>query len=82
MKAVQFIQERQAHGEKVYVHCKAAHGRVASIALCWMLKQHPGKTSKVCNTKLFFSRIHLQSASDGASDTTQYPNLKAACISN
>ena len=46
-QAVKFIQEHQDRGEKVYVHCKAAHGRAASIALCWMMKQHPGKTAKV-----------------------------------
>jgi atypical dual specificity phosphatase len=53
VKAVRFIQEHQERGEKVYVHCKAAHGRAASIALCWMLKQHPGKTAKVSFTASF-----------------------------
>lgn len=47
--AVAFIDEHKARGEKVYVHCKAAHGRAASVALCWMLKQYPGKTAKVLN---------------------------------
>lgn len=51
--AVEFIEEHQARGEKVYVHCKAAHGRAASIALCWMMKQNPGKTAKVRPTILF-----------------------------
>lgn len=50
-KAVAFIQEHKDRGEKVYVHCKAGHGRAASIALCWMLKQNPGKTAKVENFK-------------------------------
>ena len=45
--AVAFIEEHKARGEKVYVHCKAAHGRAASIAVCWMMKQNPGKTAKV-----------------------------------
>jgi len=45
--AVDFIEEHKARGELVYVHCKAAHGRAASIALCWMMKQNSGKTAKV-----------------------------------
>lgn len=46
-QAVKFIQEHKDRGEKVYVHCKAAHGRGASIALCWMMHQNPQKTAKV-----------------------------------
>lgn len=45
--AMEFIQQHKERGEKVYVHCKAAHGRGASIALCWMMKENPGKSTKV-----------------------------------
>lgn len=45
--AVDFIKEHKERGEKVYVHCKAAHGRAASIALCWMMMQDGDKTAEV-----------------------------------
>lgn len=48
--AVEFIQQHKDRGEKVYVHCKAAHGRAASIALCWMMQQHPHQTAQVIKT--------------------------------
>jgi atypical dual specificity phosphatase len=38
--AVKFIDSFKKRGEKVYVHCKAGHGRAASIALCWMIYEH------------------------------------------
>uniref|UniRef100_A0A7S3GYK8 Uncharacterized protein n=1 Tax=Spumella elongata TaxID=89044 RepID=A0A7S3GYK8_9STRA len=54
--AVDFIEEHKARGELVYVHCKAAHGRAASIALCWMMKQNSGKTAKELNNVLSSKR--------------------------
>lgn len=46
-EAVKFIEQHKALGNKVYVHCKAGHGRAASIALCWLMKQNPTISSKV-----------------------------------
>lgn len=46
-EAVRFIQEYKNKGEKVYVHCKAGHGRAASIAMCWMMNELPDVTPKV-----------------------------------
>lgn len=40
-EAIQFIKEYKKRGEKVYVHCKAGHGRAASIAMCWMMSELP-----------------------------------------
>jgi atypical dual specificity phosphatase len=51
--AVAFIKSHQKKGEKVYVHCKAGHGRAASVALCWLINEHPDKSPKV-NSILFF----------------------------
>lgn len=34
---MQFIQEKQASGVRVYVHCKGGNGRSAAIAFCWLL---------------------------------------------
>lgn len=39
-EAVKFIDSHKKRHEKVYVHCKAGHGRAASIALCWMIYEH------------------------------------------
>lgn len=46
-EAVAFIKHHKNRGEKVYVHCKAGHGRAASIALCWMMHENPKTPSKV-----------------------------------
>ena len=48
-QAVQFIQEHKNRGEKVYVHCKAGHGRAASVAMCWMMNESPNVSLKVYN---------------------------------
>ena len=45
--AVAFIQQHKERGERVYVHCKAGHGRAASVALSWLLHQHRDKSPKV-----------------------------------
>lgn len=39
-EAVAFIKACRDRGEKVLVHCKAGHGRGASIALAWMMHEH------------------------------------------
>lgn len=40
--AVEFINEFKASNEKVYVHCRAGHGRSAAIALAWWMSEHDG----------------------------------------
>eukprot|EP01041_Mallomonas_annulata_P009645 gene9645-20046_t len=40
-EAVKFISFYRSKGEQVYLHCKAGHGRAASIALCWLLSKNP-----------------------------------------
>lgn len=54
-EAVAFIKHHKDRGEKVYVHCKAGHGRAASIALCWMMHENAKTPSKV---SLITSAIH------------------------
>jgi atypical dual specificity phosphatase len=51
-EAVRFIKSYKDRGEKVYVHCKAGHGRAASIALCWMLYDNPKLSAKDGNAFL------------------------------
>jgi len=55
-KAVKFIKEHQTRGEKVYVHCKAGHGRAAAITLCWMLNESPEVTAEEANALLHSKR--------------------------
>ncbi len=43
-EAVKFIESYKKRNEKVYVHCKAGHGRAASIALCWMIYEYRDST--------------------------------------
>lgn len=47
-EAVAFIKQFQDRGEKVLVHCKAGHGRGASVALAWMMNEHKDMEAKVC----------------------------------
>ena len=54
--AVKFIELHQKRGEKVYVHCKAGHGRAAAVALCWMAYQHPEIPPSTLNAALFGKR--------------------------
>ena len=39
--AVAFIKKFKVKNEKVYIHCKAGHGRAASVAFCWLMSEHP-----------------------------------------
>jgi len=51
-EAIKFINLFKQRGERVYVHCKAGHGRAASIALCWLIYQNPEMTPKDLNAVL------------------------------
>lgn len=53
--AVEFIDSFAKKGEKVMVHCKAGHGRGASIALCWSMYSNPDLSAEECN-KLIYSK--------------------------
>jgi atypical dual specificity phosphatase len=55
-EAVKFIAQHKARGDKAYVHCKAGHGRGASIALCWMIYSNPDQSAKDLNAVLHAKR--------------------------
>uniref|UniRef100_A0A7S2Y0R4 Tyrosine specific protein phosphatases domain-containing protein n=1 Tax=Fibrocapsa japonica TaxID=94617 RepID=A0A7S2Y0R4_9STRA len=38
--AVRFIHTHAKLGNRVYVHCKAGHGRSAAVVLCWLIDQN------------------------------------------
>eukprot|EP01040_Poterioochromonas_malhamensis_P017573 gene17573-20238_t len=50
--AVEFIKDHQKRGEKVYVHCKAGHGRAASVALSWLMSEYKDRSAKDLNVLL------------------------------
>jgi len=39
LSALAFLQRHQAQNKKVYVHCRAGHGRSGAIAYAWLLLQ-------------------------------------------
>lgn len=50
--AVKFINEKKSKGGKVYIHCKAGHGRGAAIALCALMDSNPTIDAIELNAKL------------------------------
>ena len=55
-RGVEFIEKHQKEGNKVYIHCKAGHGRSAAVALAWLAKQNPSKTLKQLNDEMVEKR--------------------------
>lgn len=43
--AVRFIESHRRQGHRVYVHCKAGHGRSAAVAYAWLLHANYGKVA-------------------------------------
>jgi atypical dual specificity phosphatase len=41
LSALSFMKRHQAMGNKVYVHCRAGHGRSGAVVLAWMLLNNP-----------------------------------------
>ena len=59
-EAVKFINVFKNKGERVYVHCKAGHGRGATVVLAWMIYANPTVSSKVSLVCLRFLSIRLR----------------------
>jgi len=51
-RAVSFISEHKALGKKVYVHCRAGHGRSAAVVYAWLLTKNPDVDMKKLNEEL------------------------------
>merc|ERR1712146_483677 len=51
-EAVSFIDDQKKMGGKVYIHCKAGHGRSAAVALCWLMKTRPNDPPYVLNQEM------------------------------
>ena len=46
---VRFIQQHQKMGSKVYVHCRAGHGRSAAGVFAWLLSRDPSSDPQSLN---------------------------------
>lgn len=51
-KAVAFIQKHESRGGRVYVHCRAGHGRSAAAVYAWLLYKEPLADPVELNEKL------------------------------
>lgn len=51
-EAIKFIKYHQERNEKVYIHCKAGHGRAASVAFAWMIHENQDKDPSELNAAL------------------------------
>jgi len=51
-KAVKFIAEHEDRGKKVYVHCRAGHGRSAAVVFAWLLAKDPDADLQQLNQEL------------------------------
>lgn len=51
-RAVQFIERHKQMGTKVYVHCRAGHGRSAAAVFAWLLSKDPTVDRKALNEEL------------------------------
>lgn len=53
--AVAFIEAHKARGDRVYVHCRAGHGRSAAVVFAYLLNEDPGVDPMQLNAE--FCRI-------------------------
>jgi atypical dual specificity phosphatase len=51
-EAVAFLEEHEALNKKVYVHCRAGHGRSAAVVFAWMLYKNPNANPQFLNQQL------------------------------
>ena len=51
-RAVSFIQKHESRGGRVYVHCRAGHGRSAAAVYAWLLYKEPLADPVELNEKL------------------------------
>ena len=51
-KAVEFLQENELDGKRVYIHCRAGHGRSSAVVMAWLIHKNPFVDLKVLNDEL------------------------------
>ncbi len=47
VKGVRWINEFKKKGERVYIHCKAGHGRSSALVMAWLMTQGMGPKEEV-----------------------------------
>ncbi len=47
IKGVKWINKYKEKGEKVYVHCKAGHGRSSALVMAWLMAQEKGSPEEL-----------------------------------
>ena len=50
--AISFIKRHEAHGNRVYVHCRAGHGRSAAAVFAWLMYKDPNLELQLLNAQL------------------------------
>lgn len=46
------MKRHGAHGNSVYVHCRAGHGRSAAVVFAWLMYKDPNKDLEKLNLEL------------------------------
>lgn len=52
LSALSFIKRHQAMGNRVYVHCRAGHGRSGAVVFAWLMMQDPDADLEQLNAEL------------------------------
>ena len=73
---VRFIQRHKAQGSKVYVHCRAGHGRSAAGVFAWLLTKDPTQNPQSLNEYLCTLRNVRKTLWKQASIRRFHANLK------
>ncbi len=47
VKGVKWINEHKKRGERVYVHCKAGHGRSSALVMAWLMNEGRGSPEEI-----------------------------------
>ena len=50
--AVAFLKQHEVLGKRVYVHCRAGHGRSAAVVFAWLLYKNPSANPQLLNQQL------------------------------
>lgn len=54
--AVIFLLQNEKIGKRVYVHCRAGHGRSGAVALAWLMYKNPLTDPQTLNRELCHKR--------------------------
>mmetsp|Transcript_45975 Transcript_45975/g.67845 ORF Transcript_45975/g.67845 Transcript_45975/m.67845 type:complete len:367 (-) Transcript_45975:199-1299(-) len=51
-EAIAFMKEHERERKRVYVHCRAGHGRSGAVALAWLMYENPNADPEQLNRQL------------------------------